>query len=176
MKDRKELMKADSELDIQSEWVFASNWENVYQIRYKFSFPFFVFNVRLAVRAYTESVCSFSSILLWILWESQELPSSLWMPDISRKVSGWTAASLPGHWFLTLPVGCEGGSSAQFRQEEHVNLSIMALGFLKLYRLYLHSWCLHGMSKKTSFFFCQQDMWFNFSAAFYLEFCLPLND
>lgn len=40
MKDRKELMKADSELDIQSEWVFASNWENVYQIRYKFSFPF----------------------------------------------------------------------------------------------------------------------------------------
>jgi len=32
-------------------------------------------------------------------------------------------------------VGWQGGSGAQLRQEEQVNLSITVIGFLKLYRL-----------------------------------------
>lgn len=41
MKNSGELMKANSELGVQSEWVFASSGENVYKIRFSF---FFFFN------------------------------------------------------------------------------------------------------------------------------------
>lgn len=89
------------------------------------------------------------------------------------KFQGEQQQSLPSNWFLTLPVSCEWGSRAQFRQEGQVKLSIMVLGFLKFYRLYLHSGCLHSMSKDFFLFLPTRHVVQFFSMWFFsLLFCL----
>lgn len=135
----------------------------------------------VAVTAYTGSVGSFCSVWNRFSWELQELPGALWMPDVAE--SFWCdqqyLSTAAGSW---LPAGWEGGSCAQLRQEEQVNLSITVLGFWNCKgfpQLLMCSWYEQENKRKKKktlslLALCQQTVSFNFLSMSIFKFlCFP---